>query len=98
MKVDPRLTPNLDSTNEPTRITDRIGTQQSRPGAPAPVSDQVALSPDVRLAQEAVQAANQASDIRPAEVARAKALLSQGLIGNDLESLASKIIDSLIQP
>lgn len=98
MKVDPRLTPNLDSTIEATRLTDRIeGTGSSRPGRPAPTTDQVELSPDVQLANVAVQAAANSSDIRPEEVARARELLNSGQIGNDLESLASKIIDSLIK-
>ena len=98
MKVDPRLTPDLDSMIEATRLSDRIdGTSASKPGRPAPISDQVDLSPDVQLANAAVAAAEKASDIRPAEVARARELLNSGQLGNDLESLASKIIDSLIK-
>jgi anti-sigma28 factor (negative regulator of flagellin synthesis) len=57
----------------------------------------VELSPDVELANVAAQAAANSSDIRPEEVARARELLNSGQIGNDLESLAQKIIDSLIK-
>ena len=85
MKVDPRLTPDLDSMIEATRLADRIdGTSTSKPGRPAPISDQVNLSPDVQLANAAVQAAANATDIRPAEVARAKELLNSGQLGTDL--------------
>jgi anti-sigma28 factor (negative regulator of flagellin synthesis) len=100
MKVDPRLTPDLDSMIEATRLSDRIdgtSTTTQKSGRPAPISDQVDLSPDVQLANAAVAAAEKASDIRPAEVARARELLNSGQLGTDLESLASKIIDSLIK-
>ena len=97
MKVDPRLTNNLDPTGDAARISERVETQRSRPGAPLASSDSVTLSPDAQLAISAVEAAKTASDIRPAEVARARELYNKGLVGNDLESLASKILDSLIQ-
>jgi len=64
-------------------------------GAPPTGSDAVQLSGDVRLADEAVRAASEASDVRPEAVARARALLEQGQLGADLGRLADRIIDSL---
>jgi|SRR5579862_4349892 len=100
MKVDPRLTSDLDSTVDATRLTDRIDntTRPSSQNTTAAISDQVTLSPDVQLANKAAQAAANASDIRPSEVARARELLKNGQVGTNLDSLASKIIDSLIKP
>ena len=61
-------------------------------------SDSVSLSSDVKLAQAAQQAATAASAIRPDKVAQAKALLAEGKVGTDLDSLASSILDSLTKP
>jgi len=98
MKVDPRLTSDLNSTIDATRLSDRIDntTRTSAQNPTQTISDQVSLSPDVALANAAAQAATNASDIRPSEVVRAKALLQNGQVGTDLNSLASKIIDSLL--
>src|SRR4051794_25989082 len=95
MKVEPRPTEVL-NTETTARITDRIDTTRSRAVTPGAISDQVAISPDVQLANEAMRAANNASDVRPDEVARAREALNRGEIGANLDSLASKIIDSLI--
>lgn len=61
-------------------------------------SDSVSLSSDVKLAQAAQQAATAASAIRSDKVAQAKALLAEGKVGTDLDSLASSILDSLTKP
>lgn len=79
---------------------ERVGVDPSSnaPAAPTvtPTSDSVELSPDLALANQAVQAVGTASDIRPEAVARAKALLERGEIGQDLDRLADKLIDSLL--
>jgi anti-sigma28 factor (negative regulator of flagellin synthesis) len=63
-------------------------------GASPSGSDAVQLSGDVRLADEAVRAAD-VTHVRPDAVARARALLEQGQLGTDLGRLADRIIDSL---
>jgi flagellar biosynthesis anti-sigma factor FlgM len=68
-----------------------------KPSAPGQVTDQVSLSGAVQFAQAAERAANDAPAIRPDKVAHAKALLADGKVGTDLDSLASSIIDSLIK-
>jgi len=59
--------------------------------------DAVSLSSDLRLADEAVRAAALDGDVRPEAVARARGLLARGALGNDLEGLADRIIESLIE-
>jgi hypothetical protein len=58
---------------------------------------QFGVSADARLTTRAIDAAKQASDIRPEAVARAKALLAAGKVGNDAHRLANALIDSLIE-
>lgn len=57
----------------------------------------VSLSSDLRLADEAVRAAALAGEVRPEAVARARALLASGELGGDLERLADRLIESLIE-
>jgi flagellar biosynthesis anti-sigma factor FlgM len=59
-------------------------------------SDQVSLSSDAQLVAAAVDAANSTSDVRPDVVARAKALLAEGKVGDDPHRLADKLIDSCL--
>jgi flagellar biosynthesis anti-sigma factor FlgM len=76
---------------------DRSTPSGSRPSTPGQVTDQVSLSGAVQFAQAAERAANEAPAVRPDKVAQAKALLANGQVGTDLDSLASSIIDSLIK-
>jgi hypothetical protein len=68
---------------------------------PADVSacskDLVGLSSDLRLADEAVRAVALAGAVRPEAVARARALLTSGELAGDLERLADRLIESLIE-
>jgi flagellar biosynthesis anti-sigma factor FlgM len=59
-------------------------------------ADQVRLSSTGQLAVTAAAAANEAPEIRPEAVARAKALLERGELGNDAGRLADALIDSLL--
>lgn len=59
-------------------------------------ADQVKLSSTGQLAAAAAQAANEAPEVRPEAVARGKALLESGQLGNDPGRLADKLIDSLM--
>lgn len=76
---------------------DRTPQSGARPSAPGQVTDQVSLSGAVQFAQAAERAANDAPAIRPDKVAHAKALMAEGKVGTNLDSLASSIIDSLIK-
>jgi flagellar biosynthesis anti-sigma factor FlgM len=76
---------------------DRTTQSGSRPSTPSQVNDQVSLSGAVQFVQAAERAATDAPAIRPDKVAQAKALLADGQVGTNLDSLASSIIDSLIK-
>ena len=56
------------------------------------VGDQVTLSSSAELARSAMGAVAQAADIRYDKVARAKALLAAGQVGNDPLRLADAIV------
>jgi anti-sigma28 factor (negative regulator of flagellin synthesis) len=60
-------------------------------------TDQIRVSPEVQLANEAVKLAANASDIRPEVVARAKKLLDAGLVGNDPHAIADALIKSTLE-
>jgi flagellar biosynthesis anti-sigma factor FlgM len=60
-------------------------------------ADQFVVSSDAKLANTAVDAAGKSSDIRPEVVARAKALLAEGKVGNDPHRLADALIDSILK-
>ena len=61
----------------------------------APGQDAVRLSPDLRLADQAVRAASADAD-RPDAVARGRALVASGTLGGDVERLADRMIDALL--
>lgn len=98
MKVQPDRS--LDPTQFQRVESETVKTSQSRrSGGPSgPVTDSVAISSDVQLANTAAAAAAASPDVRPDQVARARALLDQGQVGSDLEALASRIIDTLVKP
>jgi hypothetical protein len=91
MKVDPRA----ESTRAVAPTATDATRQSSRQAQKTP--DAVRLSPDLRLADEAVRAAAISGDVRPAAVAKARELLQSGLLGRNPDALADRIIDSLIQ-
>jgi hypothetical protein len=96
MKVDPRqiLGPTTDSSRvENTRPRSTPAAKSEPPSG----ADRVSLSSDVQLANAAMKAASEVDDVRLEEVARAMALYERGEVGNDLENLASKLLDSLIK-
>jgi negative regulator of flagellin synthesis FlgM len=64
-------------------------------GADAP-ADSVVLSGDLQLVEAAMKAANEAPEVRADEVARARKMLERGEVGNDLEALAAKMLDSIL--
>jgi hypothetical protein len=89
--------------NPGTPSTTSVERTQSEPVRPAtlpPVhsgSDEVRLSGDLHLANVALRAAAMAGDVRPEAVAQAIELVRQGQLGNNLERLADRIIDSITE-
>lgn len=92
--------------NRPDEVTSSSQTQaaeRTRGGrtdgaAPAPPEpqDRVEVSSDARLAEQAVRAAHEAPDIRADKVEQARQKLAAGQVGNDVDRLADKLIDSLL--
>ena len=79
-----------------------VAAVQDRPEVKGPESvsastEAIDLSSDLRLADEAVRAAAPGPGVRPDAVARARALLASGNIAADLERLADRLIESLIE-
>ncbi|MGE3507444.1 MAG: hypothetical protein AB7N65_00995 [Vicinamibacterales bacterium] len=59
--------------------------------------DQLRVSAEAQLANEAVKLATESSDVRPDVVARAKTLLDAGLVGNDPHAIADALITSALE-
>lgn len=82
-------------------VTSAERVQQGKSGqgasAQTPKTDSLQVSPDALLVTRAVKSVNDAPDIRPEAVARAKAKLAAGEIGNDPARLADRIIDDLLK-
>ncbi len=62
-----------------------------------PAGDQVKLSAGAQLAQTAMGAIDETSDIRYDKVARAKAMLAKGELGSDPMRLADAIVARLLE-
>ena len=93
MKIEPVGTPTTTSTT-------RTATTSAKPtsgSAATPQADAVHLSKDLNIADVALRAAAMAGDVRPEAVAHAMELFNSGKVGNDLERLADRIIDSLTE-
>jgi flagellar biosynthesis anti-sigma factor FlgM len=76
-------------------------TPAQRGGRPAETrsakdGDRVDVSPDMRLATAAMQAALDAPAIRPDVVERARKSLDNGTLGADADRLADRIVASLL--
>jgi len=86
----PRVTPSQNSSTQ--------GTQ--RPGAASGAAgDAVRVSSDAQLAAEAARQLGDVTgndDVRPEVVERAKAAVARGEVGTDLERLADRLIDGLL--
>ena len=93
MRIDSQRTP--EST--PTAQVGAPETSQASTAGQAPsTTDTAQISGDVAFAGQAMAAAQAASDVRPEAVARAQALLDSGQLGQNLDRLANKMIDSLL--
>jgi flagellar biosynthesis anti-sigma factor FlgM len=92
-----------DKPNPLTGATDALG--PTVPGGPAPASnntsapansaDQLTLSAEAQLLKAAAAAAAGDSPVRSELVAKMRALLAEGQIGTDADSLADSLIDDL---
>lgn len=77
----------------------KISTETSKPAqrsGQAASGDEVRLSGNLRLADDAVRAAAVTDEARPDAVAKARALVERGEVGADLERLADRLIDSML--
>ncbi len=95
MKIEPVGTPSTNSTTKTTSTSAKPTTASS--AATPKAADAVHLSKDLSVADVALRAAAMAGDVRPEAVAHAIELMSSGKVGNDLERLADRIIDSLTE-
>lgn len=87
------------SFDQPLDRVDATKTSQAGLGRQrgATTADQIRVSAEARLAREAVQLAQDGTDVRPEAVDRAKALLESGQLGADAEAIADKLIDSALE-
>jgi len=92
MKVD---NPRTQFGSEVGKISTETPKPAQKPGA-ASSGDEVRLSGNLRLADDAVRAAAVTYEVRPDAVANARALMARGEVGNDLENLADRLIDSML--
>ncbi len=80
---------------------DRVDQKKAADTAAADVSrksvDQIRVSAEAQLANEAVKAASESPDVRPEVVARAKKLFDAGLVGNDANAIADALIKSALE-
>jgi negative regulator of flagellin synthesis FlgM len=72
-------------------------TQRAGDANGSPSGDTVQLSSDAKFAAAAIDAAQQAPDVRADKVARAKQLLESGELGADAGKLADAMIDSMLE-
>lgn len=63
---------------------------------PSAPTDEVALSDQARAVAQAVTKAGDADDVRADVVARAREAVARGEVGTDLERLADRMIDDLL--
>lgn len=93
MKIDGNRLHHIAAQQQAERVqADRTAGPKTRQAADTAAPDRIDVSSDVNLVTAAVAAANQASDIRPDVVARARALIENGTLGADPQKLADAII------
>jgi hypothetical protein len=80
---------------------DRVDQKKTADAAAADTAkksvDQIRVSAEAQLANEAVKRAGEGSDVRPDVVARTKKLLDAGMIGNDAGAIADALIKSALE-
>ena len=96
MKIDNNR-PNLDAA--PTGAIEATRTADTKAAATSAAprgTDQVSVSADAKFAAAAISAARSTPDVRHDVVARAKALLNEGKVGDDPYRLAEALIDKAL--
>ncbi len=94
MKIEsnrPSFDPSLDRVDQK-KAADAAAADASRKSG-----DQIRVSAEAQLANEAVKQASQSSDVRPEVVERARKLLDAGLVGNDAAAIADALITSSLE-
>lgn len=88
--------PNVDASAAAKVDGGRVTSKNGKDSAGRANGDAVTVSPDVQLAQKAIDSASQAVGVRPEAVARGKALVASGTLGSDADALADTLIQRLI--
>jgi anti-sigma28 factor (negative regulator of flagellin synthesis) len=88
--------PNLDASAAGKLEAARLAEAKAKEQGARTGRDAVTVSPDVELAQKAIDAASRPAEVRPDAVARGKALLEGGTLGSDPAALADTLIQRLI--
>lgn len=94
MKIEsnrPNFDPSLERVDQK-KIADAAAADAARKSG-----DQIRVSAEAQLANDAVKRATESSDVRPEAVARAKKLFDAGLVGNDADQIADALITSLLE-
>jgi len=88
--------PNVDSSATGKVDAARTASSKGKDQTGRANGDAVTVSPDVALAQRAIDSASQPTAIRPDAVERGKALLASGSLGTDTGQLADTLIQRLL--
>ena len=88
--------PNVDPSAAGKVDASRTGSSKGTDQAGRVQGDEVTVSPDVQLAQRAIDSASQPVSVRPDAVERGKALLASGSLGSDAGQLADTLIQRLL--
>ena len=88
--------PNVDSAAAGKVDAARTASSKGKDQAGRANGDAVTVSPDVELAQRAIDSASKPTAVRPDAVERGKALLAGGSLGTDAGQLADTLIQRLI--
>ncbi|MGE3178973.1 MAG: flagellar biosynthesis anti-sigma factor FlgM [Vicinamibacterales bacterium] len=94
MKIEgnrPSFDPSLDRVDQK-KTADAAAADAARLSA-----DRIRVSAEAQLANDAVKAATDSSDVRPEVVERAKKLLDAGRIGQDAGAIADALIKSSLE-
>ena len=88
--------PNVDSSVAARLEAAKLAAGKAKHQGTSAAGDAVTVSPDVALAQKAIDSASQPAEIRPDAVARGKALLASGTLGADAPALADSLIQRML--
>ncbi|MGE3957536.1 MAG: hypothetical protein AB7H96_12520 [Vicinamibacterales bacterium] len=87
--------PNVDASLA-AQDTARIGGNQGKEQSTRAAGDAFTVSPELALANKAIDSASEPMAIRPEAVARGRALLDGGRLGSDAQALADVLITRML--